>query len=114
MRIEGNGGRDVIRTDWYDLQESKVRFDQTNATTGNEKIFGDWEYDNEDRLDKDIWGDADEIWGGDSNNGASGATGSFSQRIYGGDGDDKIHGGDSWAAGSFLYGNTGDDTIWVG
>jgi hypothetical protein len=56
--LYGNAGRDTIRTDWWEING-----DGTIENTGNEYIYGDYKY-GADNLDKDLWGDADIIYGG--------------------------------------------------
>ena len=91
--IYGNAGRDTLRTDWWETNGAG-----TEVAAGNEYIFGDYKY-GADNLDKDLWGDADIIYGG---NGAyNGDT--LNQKIYGGDGDDIIHQGEDWIFGA-VYG----------
>ena len=56
-------------------------------------------------MDKDLWGDADKIYGARGD-------GDYYQRIYAGDGDDYIKAGDNFGY-SYLFGGDGDDTIVV-
>ena len=97
--IYGNSGRDTIRTDWFSSRDDMA------LATGDEFIWGDYKY-GADNLDKDLWGDADIIYGGKGD-------GSYYQKIYGGDGDDQIYQGFDWSKGVVLAGN-GDDTITLG
>ena len=56
--------------------------------SGDVYIWGDYKYGGDDK-DKDLWGDADLIYGGTGN-------ASTDQYIYAGDGDDTIHQGANW------------------
>ena len=56
-------------------------------------------------MDKDLWGDADRIYGGKGD-----MTGI--QKIYGGDGDDYVSAGHSWLENEIYLGN-GDDTVFA-
>ena len=97
--LYGEAGRDTIRTDWFFSR------DPTIAAGGDEYIWGDYKY-GADNLDKDLWGDADTIYGGKG-------TPAFKQKIYGGDGSDIIHQGPTWLTGVVAGGN-GGDTIYLG
>jgi Ca2+-binding RTX toxin-like protein len=98
--IYGNAGRDTIRTDWWSKNGTGEE-----VAAGDEYIWGDYKY-GADNLDKDLWGDADRIYGGN-------ADGAYYQKIYAGDGDDYIKQGENWLYG-LVYGETGDDTIVLG
>lgn len=56
-KIWGEGGSDKIRTDWYANDFAK----------NDQYIWGDFEYDAENP-DDEIWGEADVILAGDSQN----------------------------------------------
>ena len=56
--LYGNAGRDLIRSDWWE-----VNGDPDHEQTGSEYIWGDYKYGGDDK-DKDLWGDADIIYGG--------------------------------------------------
>ena len=101
-RLYGNAGKDVVRSDWYN--QDQLRSGSINP--GNEYLFGDYKYGT-DALDKDLHGDDDIIYGGFGRN-AQGAR----QHIYGGDGNDELHGGYSWGHQK-IYGQNGDDTIYA-
>lgn len=96
--LYGGSGKDVISTAWY------YDRDGTTESSVNEKIYGDYKY-GEDALDKDLWGDADRIYGGRGD-------GAAEQRISAGDGDDYVKGGFNWMS-SDLYLQNGDDTVFV-
>ena len=76
-RIYGGADQDYISTAFYQRLPD-AGFGRRNRS--NEYIYGDYKY-GADALDKDLHGDADVIVGGNG-------TGSFTQRIHGGDGDD--------------------------
>ena len=97
--LYGGADSDIIRTDWWTSR------DDTIPNGGDEYIWGDYKY-GEDNLDKDLWGDADKIYGGKGNDAGK-------QKIYGGDGADSIHQGKNWSEG-LIYGQNGDDTIYLG
>ena len=97
--LYGNSGKDIIRSDWFRSKDG----DATNDGE-DEYLFGDFKYGT-DALDKDLWGDADIIYGGYGDDDAD-------SYIYGGDGDDQIHPGDYWDD-SYVYGGNGADTIYV-
>lgn len=97
--LYGNSGKDIIRSDWFQQYNDAI------VTLGDEYLFGDFKYGG-DALDKDLWGDADIIYGGDNDQ-------DDDQYIYGGDGDDTIYQGNSWYYGYIEAGN-GNDDIYIG
>ena len=97
--LYGNSGKDVVTSAWY-----RDRDGITANAYGNEYLFGDYKYGG-DALDKDLWGDADRIYGGYG-------AGSDLQFIYAGDGDDYVVGGENWY-GSLIELQNGDDTVVV-
>ena len=99
MFIYGGADRDLIRTDWFEING-----DNGVDAAGDQRIYGDYKY-GADALDKDLWGDADRIYGGRGD-------GSYYQSIFAGDGDDYVVGGDNWY-GSYIDLGNGDDTIVV-
>lgn len=102
--LYGNSGRDIIRSDWY-----RVNGDGTQVNNGGDEVlFGDYKYGS-DNLDKDLWGDADRIYGGHGTYGST-ESNNAKQEIYGGDGDDYLSPGDSWYI-STTYGENGNDTF---
>lgn len=64
--LYGNSGRDVVRSDQYDIvprdcgeYDEECDFSEADY---DEYLFGDYKYGT-DALDKDLWGDADRIYG---------------------------------------------------
>ena len=96
--LYGGSGKDIIRTDWFEQRGGPL------SIYGDFYIFGDHKYGT-DALDKDLWGDADEIYNGYGND--------YDVEIVAGDGDDLVHTGNEWYYNKVHAGN-GDDTIYLG
>ena len=102
--LTGNGGEDIIRTDWYN-----------EPNVGSVTIFGDQEYDAE-LTDAEAWGDPDTIRAGDGNrDGTAGDSAKTNNilTIKGGDGGDSITIGNNWTKVD-AWGQNGDDDINLG
>jgi len=97
MFLYGDSGKDIVRSDWH--RSNGAGTEDNNGE--DEFLFGDFKYGS-DALDKDLWGDDDQIYGGYGD-------GAADQYLYGGDGQDYIYGGHKWNE-SYVEGGNGNDT----
>ena len=110
--LVGGEGCDHLRTDYYQMIDSP-----TDVGTTDQYLFGDYGYgptgmeyapdmqygsDIEHRMNE-LWGDDDIIHGGNGD-------GTKKQYMFGGDGEDELHFGYSWAA-TYGFGHDGNDKI---
>ena len=126
VRITGDGGKDIIRTDYYQSSDSMPVGVFDDVGVADEYIWGDWAYgpegdandiattlletdqygnDEAHHRDKERWGDDDKIYGGKGDN-------SKTQVIWAGDGDDLVRMGYKWMNPK-AYGQEGNDTIYT-